>query len=110
MAAPGTTYATGADQKADDLRRRNVPQKQSSNGQVKVLPEQEKVKIQQQVHLSSTLGFWGLLTSHAQTNGLVAFLDEYEFILAPILFTFLAFFTRMWKIGLSDIVTWDEAQ
>jgi len=51
-----------------------------------------------------------LLTLHAQTNGLVAFLDEYEFILAPILFTFLAFLTRMWKIGLSDIVTWDEAQ
>ncbi|MDA4133634.1 MAG: hypothetical protein OK454_11015 [Thaumarchaeota archaeon] len=26
------------------------------------------------------------------------------------LFTFLAFFTRMYKIGLSPIVTWDEAQ
>ncbi|RPB26310.1 dolichyl-phosphate-mannose-protein mannosyltransferase 2 [Terfezia boudieri ATCC MYA-4762] len=28
---------------------------------------------------------------------------------APIVFTFLAFFTRMYKIGQSDIVTWDEA-
>jgi len=37
-------------------------------------------------------------------------LDEYEFIIAPLVFTALAFFTRMWKIGLSPIVTWDEAQ
>lgn len=37
-------------------------------------------------------------------------LDEYEYIIAPLLFTFLAFFTRLWKIGLSPIVTWDEAQ
>jgi dolichyl-phosphate-mannose-protein mannosyltransferase len=41
---------------------------------------------------------------------LIAFLDEYEFIWAPLIFTFLAFFTRMYKIGLSPIVTWDEAQ
>lgn len=39
----------------------------------------------------------------------MALLDEYEFIIAPIVFTLLAFFTRMWKIGLSPIVTWDEA-
>lgn len=43
-------------------------------------------------------------------NGFLAFLDEWEFIIAPLIFTALAFFTRMWKIGLSDIVTWDEAQ
>jgi dolichyl-phosphate-mannose-protein mannosyltransferase len=41
---------------------------------------------------------------------LIAFLDEYEFIWAPLIFTALAFFTRMYKIGLSPIVTWDEAQ
>ena len=41
---------------------------------------------------------------------ILSFLDEYEFIIAPIIFTALAFFTRMWKIGLSPIVTWDEAQ
>lgn len=35
--------------------------------------------------------------------------NEYESIIAPILFTFLAFFTRLYKIGLSPIVTWDEA-
>lgn len=39
-----------------------------------------------------------------------SFLDEWEPIYAPIIFTALAFFTRLWKIGLSPIVTWDEAQ
>jgi dolichyl-phosphate-mannose-protein mannosyltransferase len=37
-------------------------------------------------------------------------LDEWEFIIAPLIFTALAFFTRLYKIGLSPIVTWDEAQ
>lgn len=37
-------------------------------------------------------------------------LDEWEWLIAPIVFTFLAFFTRLYKIGLSPIVTWDEAQ
>ncbi|KAL2149578.1 hypothetical protein VTH82DRAFT_8229 [Thermothelomyces myriococcoides] len=36
-------------------------------------------------------------------------LDEWEWLIAPIVFTFLAFFTRLYKIGLSPIVTWDEA-
>ncbi|KAK4166182.1 Dolichyl-phosphate-mannose--protein mannosyltransferase 2 [Cladorrhinum sp. PSN259] len=35
--------------------------------------------------------------------------DQTEWILAPIIFTVLAFFTRFYKIGLSNIVTWDEA-
>jgi len=37
-------------------------------------------------------------------------LDEYEFIIAPLVFTAISFFTRMYRIGLSNIVTWDEAQ
>lgn len=45
-----------------------------------------------------------------QAFDLLSFLDEYEFIWAPLIFTFFAFFTRMYKIGLSPIVTWDEAQ
>jgi len=55
MAAPGTVYTTGADPKIDELRRRNVAQTQpqtQSNGQVKILPEKEKVKIKQQVRPS----------------------------------------------------------
>lgn len=36
-------------------------------------------------------------------------LDEWEFLIAPLIFTLLALFTRMYKIGQSNIVTWDEA-
>ena len=51
-----------------------------------------------------------LLQPKLQSSSIFSTLDEYEFILAPLIFTALAFFTRMYKIGLSDIVTWDEAQ
>ncbi|KAK9467219.1 Dolichyl-phosphate-mannose-protein mannosyltransferase-domain-containing protein [Lipomyces arxii] len=36
-------------------------------------------------------------------------LEAIEKYVAPLLFTVLAFVTRMYKIGVSDIVTWDEA-
>ncbi|KAL2202206.1 dolichyl-phosphate-mannose-protein mannosyltransferase [Sarocladium strictum] len=35
--------------------------------------------------------------------------DAWEPVFAPIIFTLLAFGTRLWKIGMSNIVTWDEA-
>ena len=63
--------------------------------------------------LGSTCASAGQLADlkHLQpAQGLTAFLDEYEYLIAPLIFTALSFFTRMWKIGLSDIVTWDEAQ
>ncbi len=37
-------------------------------------------------------------------------LDQWEVFYAPIVFTAIALFTRLYKIGLSNIVTWDEAQ
>ncbi|RKF55345.1 Dolichyl-phosphate-mannose--protein mannosyltransferase 2 [Erysiphe neolycopersici] len=37
------------------------------------------------------------------------FIDEWEFSITTIIFSFFAFFTRLYKIGLSPIVTWDEA-
>ena len=40
----------------------------------------------------------------------LAVLEQWEWLIAPIVFTALAFFTRLYKIGLSPIVTWDEAQ
>jgi dolichyl-phosphate-mannose-protein mannosyltransferase len=43
-------------------------------------------------------------------SGVLEFLDEWEFLIAPLIFTAFALFTRLWKIGLSPIVTWDEAQ
>lgn len=50
------------------------------------------------------------LLTRPQPFSVISLLDEYEFIWAPLIFTFFAFFTRMYKIGLSPIVTWDEAQ
>lgn len=44
-----------------------------------------------------------------QVNTFLQTLDEWEWLIAPLLFTILAFFTRLYKIGLSPIVTWDEA-
>jgi dolichyl-phosphate-mannose--protein O-mannosyl transferase len=56
-------------------------------------------------------GLWNqLLTATVQGPSFLEVLDEWEFIIAPVLFTFFAFFTRLYKIGLSPIVTWDEAQ
>lgn len=46
----------------------------------------------------------------AQQESVFDLFDKIEPIVAPLLFTALAFFTRLYKIGLSDIVTWDEAQ
>ena len=43
-------------------------------------------------------------------SSILEILNEYEFLIAPLIFTLLSFFTRMYKIGLSNIVTWDEAQ
>jgi dolichyl-phosphate-mannose-protein mannosyltransferase len=50
------------------------------------------------------------LLTRSQPFSIIDTLDEYEWIWAPLIFTFFAFFTRMYKIGLSPIVTWDEAQ
>jgi dolichyl-phosphate-mannose-protein mannosyltransferase len=44
-----------------------------------------------------------------QEPSLLDVLDEWEWLIAPLVFTALAFFTRLYKIGLSNIVTWDEA-
>ena len=51
-----------------------------------------------------------IIQPRQQQQDLWATLDEYELVIAPLVFTALAFFTRMYKIGLSNVVTWDEAQ
>lgn len=45
-----------------------------------------------------------------QSKSFLTVLDEWEPVVAPLLFTALSFFTRMYRIGRSNIVTWDEAQ
>ena len=92
--APGNDRAavvSGADV-GDAARRRNIP----GTPQQVVVPQQpqavdDKKKAKKQ---PSPLDL----------------LDQWEWLIAPIVFTALAFFTRLYKIGLSPIVTWDEAQ
>ncbi|MCJ1399559.1 Protein O-mannosyltransferase 2 [Xylographa trunciseda] len=92
MATSRASHATGAVQNGHDLRRRNVPISNKSNGSL----VQEPDTIDQK-------------KSQKPQQSILSILDEYEFLIAPLIFTFLAFFTRMYKIGLSPIVTWDEA-
>lgn len=89
MADP-QSYASGADAAAngDALRRRIIP---NGNGQLDHHLREPEEKSKQ------------------KTKTFLQTLDETEHIWAPILFTALAFFTRLYKIGLSNIVTWDEA-
>jgi hypothetical protein len=81
--------ASGADT-GDAARRRNIP---GTPQQVLVPQPQadEKKKTPKQPSVLQVL-------------------EQWEWLIAPIVFTALAFFTRLYKIGLSPIVTWDEAQ
>ncbi|PSR80271.1 family 39 glycosyltransferase [Coniella lustricola] len=87
-AAEQAAVASGADA-GDGLRRRNVPGQPSPTGTQLEVDEKKK--------------------KQASKPSLLQTLDEWEFVIAPVLFTFLALFTRLYKIGISDIVTWDEA-
>lgn len=109
VTSPSGAYSTGADRQADGLRGR-APQV-TVNGARPVDLEQDKRK-------TKVRNFHGICDNEQRTDmsrlqKAQSFLeqwDEIESIVAPILFTFFAFFTRMYKIGLSPIVTWDEAQ
>ncbi|RDW83200.1 PMT-domain-containing protein [Coleophoma crateriformis] len=92
MASGTAPVASGADYDENAARRRNVPSN-GSNGAMANNMEVDEKKTQ--------------IKKKEQT--LLEFFDEWEFIIAPVLFTLLAFFTRLYKIGLSPIVTWDEA-
>jgi dolichyl-phosphate-mannose-protein mannosyltransferase len=84
-------HTTGVDTTGDELRRRNGAPPTASAPAAAPIREKSKQKPEKPFEL-------------------LAFLDDTEFIWAPLIFTALAFFTRMYKIGLSPIVTWDEAQ
>ncbi|KAI1323812.1 glycosyltransferase family 39 protein [Xylariaceae sp. FL0255] len=89
MATPNVAVATGANP-AGDARRRNVP------GSAPVATTQTELD-EKKIHSSK------------KQPSVLEILDEWEFIIAPIIFTAFAVLTRLWKIGLSNIVTWDEA-
>ncbi|KAF7719202.1 Dolichyl-phosphate-mannose-protein mannosyltransferase [Penicillium ucsense] len=86
--------ATSTGAKLDaDLRRRNVPKssKDSTTTLFTVEPDVKKNKKQ------------------SQSPSLLHVLCSWEPIIAPVIFTALALFTRLYQIGRSNIVTWDEA-
>ncbi|KUL84819.1 hypothetical protein ZTR_07243 [Talaromyces verruculosus] len=86
--ASNSAFASGRDQKSE-IRRRNVGEATKGDN----VPT---------ISISDTKGV-------AKKNSFLDVLDEWEFVIAPIIFTALSFFTRMYRIGLSNIVTWDEA-
>ncbi|KAK0127661.1 Protein O-mannosyltransferase 2 [Cadophora gregata f. sp. sojae] len=92
MASEKGAVASGLDAETQATRRRNVPSNSANGGLVDRIEIDDK-KMQKKKPEQTFLQF----------------LDEWEFIIAPVIFTFFAFFTRMYKIGLSPIVTWDEA-
>lgn len=112
MASTGAAYTSGAERKTGELRQRGAPELELNGQSISTRLDAEdrkklKVSYQLQAHQDALLTMEKLKKTQ---NGFLAFLDEWEFLIAPLIFTALAFFTRMWKIGLSDIVTWDEAQ
>jgi len=91
MASEKAAVASGANAaEAEALRRRNVAAAQPV-GAPRV--EADDKKKQQK-----------------KSPSVLQILDEWEVVIAPIIFTAFALFTRLYKIGLSNIVTWDEAQ
>jgi dolichyl-phosphate-mannose-protein mannosyltransferase len=93
--SPSAGVATGASRQDADLHRRNVQSYDKANGQHVVRLEAEDTK---------------KLQKRQTEGGILQLLDDWEVVIAPIIFTAFALFTRLWKIGLSNIVTWDEAQ
>ncbi len=85
---------------------------EKANGQHVYKVEAEDTKKLQKVRCSiACVQTRSNTRSQPQTQtGILQFLDEWEFLIAPIIFTAFALFTRLWRIGLSPIVTWDEAQ
>ncbi|KAI1418203.1 glycosyltransferase family 39 protein [Hypoxylon sp. FL1857] len=92
MADKKAAVASGADPAGDAARRRNVPGA-TTPGALAQQPELDEKKVHGKKKETSFLDI----------------LDQWEFIIAPLIFTAFAVFTRLYKIGLSPIVTWDEA-
>jgi dolichyl-phosphate-mannose-protein mannosyltransferase len=113
----GAASTSGADYD-QAVRRRNVPSTSPNGGIVDRVEIDEKKTQVKKVWSHYQLGILcqghsegiGLMCSLQSQQSVLQFLDEWEFIIAPLIFTALAFFTRLYRIGLSPIVTWDEAQ
>jgi dolichyl-phosphate-mannose-protein mannosyltransferase len=109
MAEKNAAVASGADTVGDAARRRNVPGSAVSGSVIaQPQPDEKKIhgakKVRERL-LDTAASFWLIYSS--QSPSILEILDEWEFIIAPLIFTAFAVFTRLWKIGLSPIVTWD---
>ncbi|KAJ5414452.1 Glycosyl transferase family 39 [Penicillium cosmopolitanum] len=91
MAAMDTATSTGAQNNAD-LRFRNVAGAGKPQTPVLNVPEIDAKK-----------------SKAGQSPSFLHVLARWEPIIAPIILTALALFTRLYRIGRSNIVTWDEA-
>ncbi|KAI0143244.1 dolichyl-phosphate-mannose-protein mannosyltransferase [Pestalotiopsis sp. NC0098] len=91
MADFKATVASGADPNGQQLRQRNVPGSAAPGVAVPYQQDEQK------------------LHGKKKEQSFLQILDEWEVVIAPIIFTAFAIFTRLYKIGLSNIVTWDEA-
>jgi dolichyl-phosphate-mannose-protein mannosyltransferase len=89
MADIGSASTTGASF-TSDVRRRNVPLTDRATTPPALAQAEDAKKKRQSSSYLSVLSGW-------------------EPVIAPILLTALSMFTRMYRIGRSNIVTWDEA-
>ncbi|KAL2787829.1 Dolichyl-phosphate-mannose-protein mannosyltransferase-domain-containing protein [Aspergillus keveii] len=89
MAGIGSASTTGASF-TSDVRRRNVPLTDRATTSPALAQAEDAKKKRQSSSYLSVLSGW-------------------EPVIAPILLTALSMFTRMYRIGRSNIVTWDEA-
>ncbi|KAJ5959059.1 uncharacterized protein N7479_006209 [Penicillium vulpinum] len=90
MAGLDTAVSTGTKYESD-LRRRNVPDTSK-------------------VHLDSNrMNDEDVKKARPQSPSFLHVLATWEPIIAPLILTALALFTRLYQIGRSNIVTWDEA-
>lgn len=113
MASTNSAVATGAGNDEVEMRRRKVSSHEKANGStVYSLDAEDTKKLQKKVQIVGCAFLILPLTPNLQRPGkpILLILDEWEFIIAPLIFTAFALFTRLWRIGLSPIVTWDEAQ
>ncbi|KAJ5686218.1 hypothetical protein N7536_008837 [Penicillium majusculum] len=90
MAGIDTAVSTGAKPESD-LRRRNIP-------------DTSKLHVD-----SNRINDEDVKKARTQSPSFLHVLASWEPIIAPIILTALALFTRLYQIGRSDIVTWDEA-
>lgn len=105
--ASNSAFASGRDQKPD-IRRRNVGEATKSDNVPTISISDTKGVAK--VCIDAGTNLQDILMVLWQNHSFLDVLDEWEFVIAPIIFTALSFFTRMYRIGLSNIVTWDEAQ